>query len=203
MKILIVEDDTISQLVLATKLKKLGHDVTVTQDGEEGWQVFLRDQPRLVITDWMMPRLDGLELSRRIRAHDREKYTYIIMLTALAGKKSYLEGMDAGADDFINKPFDMDELTARLRVAERVLTLQTTVKQLEGLLPICAYCKKIRNDSNTWQPIEGYISTRTEAKFSHGICPSCFELNIQPELEQLKINRISKTVTQENSRTKV
>ncbi len=203
MKILVVEDDTVSQLVLATKLKKLGHDVVVTQDGEEGWQSFVCDQPRLIITDWMMPKLDGLELCRRIRAHHQEKYTYIIMLTALAGKQSYLDGMDAGADDFLNKPVDMDELTARLRVAERILTLQTEIKQLEGLLPICAYCKKIRDDNNTWQPVETYISDKTEARFSHGICPTCYDLNIKPELEQMKFNRLLKTTVQGKSEVKI
>ena len=188
MTILVAEDDEVSRLVLLTKLKKLGHDVIAAQDGEEGWQAFAREQPRLVVTDWMMPKIDGLQLCRRIRAHDQEKYAYIIMLTALTGKKHYLEGMDAGADDFLNKPVDMDELVARLRVAERILALQAEVKQLVGLFPICAYCKKIQNEDNTWQSIEVYIGKRSEAKFSHGYCPTCYELNVKPQLEQLRIN---------------
>jgi len=128
---------------------------------------FLAERPQLIITDWMMPKVDGLDLCRMIRSHVQEKYAYVIFLTALTGKKYYYEGMEAGADDFLNKPVDMDELTARLRVAERILSLHTEVAQLEGLLPICSYCKKIRDEKDTWQPIEGYISTRTEATFSH------------------------------------
>jgi DNA-binding response OmpR family regulator len=190
MKIVVVEDDPVCQLILATRLKKLGHEAIVTHDGEEGWRAVIEDQPRLVITDWMMPKLNGLDLCRKIRALDQEKYTYIIILTALTGKKNFLEGIDAGADDFLNKPVDIDELTARLRVAERILALQTEVKQLEGLLPICAYCKKIRDEQNTWQRIEGYISRRTEATFSHGVCPECHEQHVKPELERLTKKRV-------------
>ena len=188
MKVLIVEDDNVSRLVLLTKLKKFGHEVIATQDGEEGWQAFVQEQPRLVITDWMMPKLDGLELCRKIRLHDQDKYSYIIMLTALSGRKNYFEGMDAGADDFLIKPVDLEELTARLRVAERILALHTEVRQLKGLLPICAYCKKIRDEENKWQAIEGYIGKRTEAKFSHGYCPTCYEQFVKPQLEQLRID---------------
>ncbi|MBI4641265.1 MAG: response regulator, partial [Candidatus Tectomicrobia bacterium] len=90
------------------------------------------------------------------------------------------------ADDFITKPFDEDQLAARLRVAERILGLQEEVKQLEGLLPICSYCKKIRDESDTWVQIEHYIATRTDAFFSHGICPECLETRVKPELEQFK-----------------
>ena len=189
MTILVVEDDNVSRLLLMTKLKKLGHTAIEASDGEQGWQAFVREQPRLVITDWMMPELDGLQLCRRIRGVEKECYTYIIMLTALSGKKNFLEGMGAGADDFLNKPMDMDELMTRLHVAERILALQTEVRQLEGLLPICAYCKQIRDENNAWQPIEGYVSSHTDAKFSHGICPSCYEQTIKPQLEKLRIDR--------------
>lgn len=191
MKILIAEDDDVSRLVLLTKLKKMGHEVVATEDGEAAWSSFMAQAPQLTITDWMMPKVDGLDLCRMIRAHVQQKYAYVIFLTALAGKKYYLEGMEAGADDFLNKPVDMDELTARLRVAERVLTLHTEVRQLEGLLPICSYCKKIRDDQNTWQPIEGYISNRTEAKFSHGACPSCIEKYVKPDMEAYRLKKLS------------
>jgi phosphoserine phosphatase RsbU/P len=191
MKILIAEDDDVSRLVLLTKLKKMGHEVVATEDGEAAWSSFLSQAPQLTITDWMMPKVDGLDLCRMIRAHVQPKYAYVIFLTALAGKKYYFEGMEAGADDFLNKPVDMDELTARLRVAERVLTLHTEVRQLEGLLPICSYCKKIRDDQNTWQPIEGYISNRTEAKFSHGACPSCIEKYVKPDMEAYRLKKLS------------
>lgn len=190
MKVLVAEDDGVSRLVLVTKLRKLGHEVIATQDGEAGWLAFTHEKPRVVITDWMMPKMDGLDLCRKIRQQDREKYSYIIMLTALAGKKNLLEGMDAGADHFLNKPVDMDELTAHLRVAERIVALQQEVQQLEGLLPICAYCKNIRDENDVWEPIEGYLRKRTEATFTHGYCPDCYELHVKPQMEQLKINRV-------------
>ncbi len=191
MNVLIAEDDSVSRLILLTKLRKMGHEVIATEDGEAAWNSFLVERPQLIITDWMMPKIDGLDLCRMIRSHDQEKYAYVIFLTALAGKKNYYEGMEAGADDFLNKPVDMEDLTARLRVAERILTLHTEVKQLEGLLPICSYCKKIRDDQNMWQPIEGYISKRTEATFSHGYCPSCIEKYVKPGMEAHRIKKLS------------
>lgn len=173
MKILIVEDDTVSSLVLAAKLKKLGHEVLNAENGRDAWFAFLRESPRIVITDWMMPVVDGLELCRMIRSEHRVQYTYIIMLTALGGKGSYLEGMNAGADDFVTKPFDMESLKARLRVAERIIHLQAAVNQLEGLLPICSYCKKIRDENNIWQPLEYYVANRTDTSFAQTVCPTC------------------------------
>jgi len=172
-KVLIAEDDPVSSLVLSSKLKKLGYEVVVTENGRDAWFAYQREGPRIVITDWMMPIIDGLELCRMIRAENRDQYTYIIMLTALGGKGSYLEGMNAGADDFVTKPFDMEGLKARLSVAERVLHLQTEVSQLEGLLPICSFCKKIRDADNVWHSVETYVEDRTETAFEHALCPDC------------------------------
>jgi phosphoserine phosphatase RsbU/P len=190
MKILFADDDSVSRVILTARLKKMGHDVIVAEDGGEAWDAFHTGKPQVVITDWMMPNLDGLELCRRIRSRMEEKYVYIIMLTSREGKKAYMEGIEAGADDFLHKPVDMDELAARLLVAERILSLHTEVRQLEGLLPICSYCKNIRDDNNTWMPIEGYISRRTDAKFSHGACPSCFTKYVTPQLEELNRNKL-------------
>jgi two-component system cell cycle response regulator len=130
MKILIAEDDMTSRLVLGATLKKLGHDVTATSDGREAWDALDKEHFPLLISDWMMPDMDGLELCRLIRAADQPQYTYIILLTALGGKASYLDGMDAGADDFITKPFDEEQLVARLRVAERILDLHEKLREL-------------------------------------------------------------------------
>jgi two-component system cell cycle response regulator len=124
MKVLIAEDDRDSRELLGWILEKLGYQVVPTTNGKEAWDVFRRGRFRLVISDVLMPEVDGLELCRRIRKHQQSKYTYIIMITALIGKKDYLEGMDAGADDFVTKPFDPDELKARLRVAERIISFQ-------------------------------------------------------------------------------
>jgi len=127
----------------------------------------------VVISDWVMPVMDGLQLCRHIRGRQHARYVYVLVVTARRGKKRYLEALEAGADDFIPKPIDAEELGARLRVAERILGLQAQMKQLQGLLSICAYCKNIREDEDTWVPIEQYVSQRAHTMFSHGICPKC------------------------------
>jgi signal transduction histidine kinase len=131
MKILIAEDDATSREILAHVLRQLGHEVQETANGEEAWAVFQREHVSFLISDWMMPGLDGLQLCRRIRAEQRPRYTYIVLLTVLGGKQNYLEAMEAGTDDFISKPFDVDQLHARLRVAERILGLQTELREVE------------------------------------------------------------------------
>src|SRR5215467_8448678 len=124
MKILIAEDDRDSRELLRWMLEKLGYEVVAAENGKEAWEAFRRGRFRLVISDVLMPEMDGFELCRRIRKHKQSKYTFVIVITALIGKKDYLEGMEAGADDFVTKPFDPDELKARLRVAERIISFQ-------------------------------------------------------------------------------
>src|SRR5215475_11114896 len=134
MKVLIAEDDRDSRELLGWILEKLGYQVVATTDGKEAWDAFRRGRFRLVVSDVLMPEIDGLELCRRIRKHKQSKYTYVIIITALIGKKDYLEGMDAGADDFVTKPFDPDELKARLRVAERIISFQEQAALAEEAL---------------------------------------------------------------------
>jgi DNA-binding response OmpR family regulator len=187
MKILIAEDDHISRKILQTILTKQGNDVTAAEDGLKALEALQRETPDILITDWMMPDLDGLQLSRQVRALNLPRYVYIILLTAMTEKQRIIEGLDAGADDYITKPYDKTELMARVKAGERVIRLEKTlreknaalsdalaqVKQLKGLLPICMFCKKIRKDENYWQQVEEYIHERSEADFSHSICPTC------------------------------
>jgi DNA-binding response OmpR family regulator len=186
MRILVVEDDRDAREMLRISLQFDGHDVTSTPNGEEAWSAFQKDTFSVVISDWLMPDVDGLELCRRIRARDTSRYCYILLLTALHGKSNYLEAMSAGADDFMSKPYDADELRARLIVAERISGLQDHVKRLEGVLPTCMYCKRIRDEGSSWVSIEQYISQRTEASFSHGVCPHCYEEIVKPELDRMR-----------------
>jgi sigma-B regulation protein RsbU (phosphoserine phosphatase) len=187
MQILVAEDDGVSRVVLSTKLKELGHEVLEARDGSEAWARHQEEHNRLIITDWMMPGMDGGELCQLVRAQVDKPYTYIIVLTSLSSKGSYLEAMDAGADDFLTKPVDMDELTARLRVAERVLALQTEVQLMQRLLPICMYCKKIRDkdasweDQSSWQELEAFVAEKTDVQFSHGICKDCYQERFESE----------------------
>ena len=182
MRILIADDDPTASLILKTVLEKLGHEVRETLDGRQAWAAYKEEDHRMLILDWMMPELDGLEVCERIRAENRTPYTYILMLTSLEGRGRYLEAMRAGADDFINKPADPDELEARLVVADRILRLQAEVKTLESLLPICSYCKMIRDTEGKWHELSQYIADRTKTEFTHGICPPCFREHIDPLL---------------------
>ena len=182
MHVLIAEDDAVTRLTLSAALKKMGHEITLATDGAEAWADLQLMHVPVVISDWQMPEMDGPDLCRRIRGRKDARYTYFILVTATGGKQRYLEGMEAGADDFITKPVDLEELRARLTVAERILGLRQHVQQLEGLLPICQYCKRIRDGTEQWQPIERYVEKRSEAQFSHGICPDCYKKHVEPQL---------------------
>jgi phosphoserine phosphatase RsbU/P len=179
MNILIAEDDAVSRRILEKVLNNWGHSVTCCEDGDSAWELFEKGEFRLVISDWMMPELDGLELCRKVRSVKRNDYCYFILLTAKATRENYMEGMDAGADDYLTKPLNTDELRIRLRVAERILRLHSDIQTLRSILPICAWCKKIRDDDTLWHSVEAYLSNHAEAEVSHSICPDCLQRQIE------------------------
>tara|TARA_B110000483_G_scaffold88474_1_gene109118 strand:+ start:151 stop:741 length:591 start_codon:yes stop_codon:yes gene_type:complete len=186
-QILAIEDDPVARRVLRQALTKLGHEVVEAEDGEAALDAMARENFRVIVSDWLMPNMDGLEFCRRVRERPAEEYVYFILLTGrLASAENEREAADAGVDDFLSKPLDMNELWMRLRVAERILKFATQVRMLEAFLPICSYCKKVREDSNYWTQIESYINTRTGTDFSHSVCPDCYERVVVPELEKLK-----------------
>lgn len=193
MKILAVEDDAVARAVLRKALQKLGHEVIGAKDGLEAWALMEAEPVRVIVSDWMMPNLSGLELCRKLRARAGAEYVYFILITAnSADSANRIEAADAGVDDFLSKPLNVEELWMRLRVAERILQFATQVRQLEELLPICSYCKKIRDDQNYWQQMEGYINERTGSEFSHSVCPECVVRVVQPEIEKMKAERVAK-----------
>jgi phosphoserine phosphatase RsbU/P len=186
-KVLAVEDDLVARRVLGQALTKLGYDVVSAENGEDAWTKLQGEPIRIVVSDWMMPEVDGLELCRRIRERAREDYVYFVLLTGVdATEANQREAADAGVDDFLTKPLKYNELWMRLRVAGRILGFTRKLQQLEELMPICSYCKKIRDDKNYWQQIEGYINERTGSEFSHSVCPDCYQRVVIPEIEELK-----------------
>ena len=176
MRILIADDDRMSTIMLGRTLEGWGFEVVVAHDGTADWARIAGDEPpALAIVDWMMPGLDGIELCRRIRATSLRSPVYVILLTARTDRRDLVAGLEAGADDYLTKPFDPDELRARIHVGQRTLGLIANIKRLTGLLPICSYCKRIRSDQNYWEQVDSYISQHTDVRFSHGICPGCYE----------------------------
>jgi len=182
--ILIAEDDGVTRRMLKAVLGAQGHTVLEAEDGSEAWGAWQLSAPRVVVSDWLMPKVDGLELCRRIRAAPAPAYTYFILQTVRSGKANFLEAMDAGVDDFVTKPVALDELQARLRAAARILDLREELVALEGLLSVCSYCKRIRETDGHWASLERYIEARSKAEFSHGFCPDCYETHVRPQIEK-------------------
>jgi DNA-binding response OmpR family regulator len=189
MRVLIADDDAALRHGLRVQVERWGFEPVVCDDGVSARGIINADAPPLAILDWSMPGADGLTLCREIRAVEALSTMYVILLTAHDTVDQMVQGLTGGADEYITKPFDWNVLRARLNTGARIATLQqrlavrvtelqdalAMVKQLSGLLPICSYCKKIRGDDNYWQQLESYLSEHSEAEFSHGICPECFE----------------------------
>ncbi|KAA3616655.1 MAG: DNA-binding response regulator [Calditrichaeota bacterium] len=197
MKILIAEDDNASRQLLKLILQNDGYDVIEAVDGAAALRLLEKHADiEIAILDWLMPAHDGTEVCRLLRADEKYNGVYLILLTVQSKRENLLEGLNSGADDYVMKPYDKEVLLARIKVgirtvslrhalADRVIELEKAfaqVKKLQGLLPICSYCKKIRNDSNYWQQLEDYISVHSDAQFSHGICPDCFSRHVEKEM---------------------
>ena len=203
MRVVIAEDDRVTGEILARTLQRWEYQTALVSDGAEAWErLRTASEPTLAILDWMMPGMDGPDVCRRVRTELPLANMYLLLVTARESRGDVIAGLDAGADDYIIKPFDPDELRARVAVGARVLSLQqklaervtelqaalSNVKQLRGLLPICSYCKRIRGDDQYWQQVEGYIAQHSDAQFSHGICPTCYA-TVSAEIDEMSKNR--------------
>ncbi|MFQ6611414.1 MAG: PleD family two-component system response regulator [Fidelibacterota bacterium] len=201
MEILVVEDEKTTLKVLTVILSKWGYDVITAMDGKKALNILQKDDaPHLVLLDWVMPGVSGVEICRQVRKSEVEDSTYLIMLTTRANKEDIVEGLQAGANDYIVKPFNNEELHARVNAGAKIIQLHQALEQrvqeleealnrvqtLEGIIPICSYCKNIRDDENYWQKVEAYIGTHSKARFSHGICPDCYEKYVVPQLNEVK-----------------
>ena len=192
LKILYVEDDAAAREQMLRILKRRAKEVLVACNGQEGLALFREHDPELVVTDIRMPVMDGLTMAKEIRGISRD--AKIIMTTAFTDTSYLMEAIDVGIDQYVVKPVDIDKLLAAIdkcaeniecrsmarnaqvemeRMLGQLQEALEKVKLLSGFLPICASCKKIRDDTGYWHQIESYIKEHSEAEFSHGICPDC------------------------------
>ena len=194
--ILVVDDEIGALTLIGIMLERGGFGVLKAKDAKSALSVLDQNTPDMIILDVMMPGMDGTEVCRKVRELPGREPPYIILLTTRHLKEDVVAGLDSGADDYVIKPFDRQELRSRLRVAERIVGLQGTlaervreletalaqVRQLKGLLPICSYCKKIRDDDNYWHQVDAYISIHSDINFSHSICPTCWKEKVEPDI---------------------
>lgn len=189
-RVLVVEDDERSRNGLVRLLQRDGYDVSVANDGQAAIDILLApNPPQVALLDWEMPRLDGIHVCWAVRSIPANPYTYIIMVTAKAEATDALAAFAAGVDDFLSKPIDSLQLLARLRCGERVLGLEQRcaariadlksaldeIRKLSSLLPICKYCKRVRDDADCWHEFGGYIRDQADTDSSNVVCPDCME----------------------------
>ena len=190
MRVLIADDDPVSLRGLLGLMQSWGYDVMMADNGTAALSILAApDAPGLALIDWEMPGLHGPDVCRKVRDWHARDSPYLILLTSRSSRSDMIAGLDAGADDYLVKPFDPGELRARVQAGARIVELQRglaekvaqleaalrNVRRLGGLLPICAYCKAIRDDSDYWHRVEEYVSEHADVQFSHGICPQCLE----------------------------
>ena len=186
-KILVAEDSGTSRLLLARVLQAAGHEVLAVENGARALEMYVRHQPAVVITDWQMPELDGLQLVKRIRGFRSPRYTWLIMLTSREFRTNYAATMQAGVDDYLTKPLDTELLLVRIAVAQRVVQLSQEVALLKRVIPLCMGCHAVRDTTEQWMELDQYFRRQTGLDFSHGFCPDCFfEKSVLPELERLE-----------------
>jgi len=188
MRVLIADDDPVSVHRLQALMRSWGYDVVSATDGLGALAMLAdSDAPKLALIDWVMPGLHGPDVCRQVREWHAADTPYLILLTSRNSRTDMIAGLDAGANDYLIKPFDPGELRARVNAGARIVELQRglaekvsqlelalgKVRRLTGLLPICAYCKAIRDDSDYWHRVEEYVSEHADVQFSHGICPAC------------------------------
>ncbi len=201
MRILIAEDDPTSRRILEAVLGRWDYEVITTTDGKQALDALTADDaPKLAILDWMMPEMDGPDVISEARKKKTLEPPYIILLTALGQIHDIVAGLESGANDFLTKPFNHEELKARIGVGVRVVQLQEAlavrlrelqeanlhVKTLQGLLPICMHCHKIMEGDDQWLKLETYLSEHTDVQFSHGICPECLEKHYPAEPDEVE-----------------
>jgi sigma-B regulation protein RsbU (phosphoserine phosphatase) len=203
MLVLVADDLDVNRKLLRTLLTPEGYDVVEASNGVDAYNMLQGTTVPIVgLIDWEMPEMEGIEVCRETRKLQFSPPIYLILLTVRDSQQDIVAGLQGGANDYITKPFDKTELLARVSIGRQMVELQQTltervadlrealasVKQLGGLLPICSYCKKIRDDQNYWQQVESYVGEHSHAKFSHSICPECYEEIVKPQMIQMGVD---------------
>jgi DNA-binding response OmpR family regulator len=176
MNVLVVDDDSSTRLLLEGALRRDGWSVLSAENGGDAWDIHSRANVHLVVSDWRMPGLDGLELCRRVRASRSAAYTYFILISATnVARDDYETAMRSGVDDFLVKPLDFVQMDLRLGAARRMLVYANRLRELESIIPICSYCRRLRDDKDSYHAMESYFARHAGVTFSHGVCPECME----------------------------
>jgi len=197
--VLIVDDTPLNLQIIADTLSAKGLHVVIAENGEQALAIVEKILPDIILMDVVMPGIDGFETCQRLKMNENTKAIPVIFMTALDDTKHVMRGFDVGGVDYIGKPLRLKEVLARvethlwLRYIQTQLEAQNAqlqealanVKTLKGLLPICANCKKIRDDQGYWNQIEAYIEEHSDALFTHGLCPECVKLLVD-DLEMRK-----------------
>ncbi len=194
LKVLLADDDALSLQMLDAMVRSFGYEPQMAHDGAEAWKALsCPDGPRLAVLDWMMPKMSGIEVCQRTRSEYPKEPIHLLLLTAKTAKEDRILGLEAGANDFLSKPYDPQELRARLATGRQVWELYLTlvdqitelreaaehIQALQTLIPICSYCKRVRPIAEpdiaavAWEAVESFVTRHTGASFSHGICPPC------------------------------
>ena len=187
MRVLVVDDDPVIRTVVGAGLKALRHEVTACESGTKAWEMLRETHFPVLITDWAMPGMDGIQLTQAMRATPRDSYTYVIMLTGHTKREDYLTGVRAGVDAFLIKPLDGALLEAQITIASRIVGLQDHARRLESIMTVCSYCKKVHSHEQ-WVPMEQYVKQEFKTLPSHSFCPTCFKEKVEPEMKQLGLS---------------
>lgn len=187
-KILVVDDNTANIDVMLNFLEMEGYDISIATSGKMAIHVANHDHPDLILLDVMMPEMDGFETCKKLKEEPRTANIPIIFVTAKKETTDIVQGFQSGGVDYISKPYRQEEVLSRVKTHLQLRHLMETqrqlinelnkaleeVKTLKGILPICSYCKKIRDGEGRWHQMEKYIASRSETEFSHGICEDCY-----------------------------
>ena len=178
MKILVVDDDPTIRLVVQAAMRSMGHEVVTCESGKDAWHTLKSGHFPIIITDWMMPDMDGLQLTQLVRRTPSDSYTYVIMLTSKTSRDDYFKAIEGGVDAFLPKPVDRAMLEAQVTIGIRILGREAHASKLESLMTVCMECKRVR-DKGDWVELESFVARTYKVRPSHGYCHECYERVLQ------------------------